>query len=854
MTSRHFLYCIVLITVYGLPVRGGEVPSAGQLMAHTRESALADPTDASLIFTENRGQWPDSILFRAAANGATLWFTRDGIYYQYSRCRKAAGLDRARMFEDRSSLPEPADDLFAEPKAFDIVLIKAELAGADLNAVVVGFERLPHTSNFFLRSDPSRWRSDVANYGALRIEAVYPGVDIVYRGRAGKLQCELIAASDDLLAQVQVIYRGADGIARREDGTADLQTAVGALTATGVLVSDHDSPVRREAAGQSNALANLPLSYSTYLGGNLTDSSRGIAVDGAGSAYVTGWTLSANFPTVNAYDESWNSSVDAFVTKLSADGASLIYSTYFGGTDADYGLDIAVDAAGCAHLTGYSSSCDFPITDAAFDISCNYGWDAFVAKLSPSGDSLIYGTYLGGTTDDWGWGIALDRSGNSYVIGYTNSVNFPTATPFDDSYNGAFDAFVTKLSPSGEALAYSTYLGGSANDWGVDLVVDTAGHAFVAGFTFSAEFPTVNPFDSIYDGSWDAFVAKFSPAGDSLEYSTLLGGTREDGCRGIAVDSVGCAYITGFTNSPGYPTLNPLDATMSGSFDAFVTKLNPSGNGLIYSTFLGGGVEEAGRRIALDDSGCVYVTGYTTSADFPTAPPCDGTINGGKDAFVTKLGPTGDTLKFSTYLGGSGDDFGNDIVLDGMGGIYVVGETKSTDFPVTIESQSVLAGTNLFVAKLDPGIDADGDGIADGIDNCPANHNPDQVDADHDGTGDVCDACTDTDGDGFGDDAYPANTCLRDNCPGVANPSQTDTNGDGIGDTCCCVSVRGNVNYTSIVDLADLSALVSYLTGGGYHLPCPNEANVNGGGIVYLDDLSALVSYLTGGGYVLPQC
>jgi uncharacterized protein (TIGR03437 family) len=380
--------------------------------------------------------------------------------------------------------------------------------------------------------------------------------------------------------------------------------------------------------------------YSTYLGGSGDDYGYGIAVDGAGSAYLTGITSSSNFPTQLAYHATLQGTNDVFVTKLSPAGNALVYSTYLGGYGHDSGHGIAVDGAGSAYVTGPTDSANFPTRSAYQATFQGAPFDAFVTKLTPAGNALVYSTYLGGSGADWGAGIAVDGAGSAYVTGYTESTNFPTESAYQATFQGApFDAFVTKLTPAGNALVYSTYLGGSDRDWGAGIAVDGAGSAYVTGFTQSTNFPTQSAHQATNQGIQDAFVTKLTPAGNALVYSTYLGGSGEEWAYGIALDAAGSAYVTGFTHSTNFPTQSPYQATyQGGTYDAFVTKLTPAGNALSYSTYLGGSDDDEGYGIAVDAAGSAYVTGYTASTSFPTQSPYQATFQAGtSDAFVTKL-------------------------------------------------------------------------------------------------------------------------------------------------------------------------------------------------------------------------
>jgi hypothetical protein len=408
------------------------------------------------------------------------------------------------------------------------------------------------------------------------------------------------------------------------------------------------------------------LVYSTYLGGDGYEVGRDIAVDSEGNAYVTGYTWpSAGWPpgipgfptTPGAFEIYWQGGYDAFVTKLSRNGSSLVYSTYLGGEGDDYGLGIALDEYGFAYITGTTDSSypGFPTTHRGFQTENAGGYDAFVTKLSWDGSSLLYSTYLGGGFVDQGWNIAVDLYLYAYVTGWTCSAypdEFPTtpgAFQIDNAAAGCYDAFVTKLSPRLDALVYSTYLGGEGDDYGYGIAIDSAGNAYVTGSTTSEFIPwgplgfpiTPDAFQIANAGYSDAFVTKLAWNGSSLVYSTYLGGEAEDYARGIAVDSAGNAYVTGYTDSNDFPTQNAYQSTLASSRDAFVTKLAWNGSSLVYSTYLGGILTDSAWDIAVDSNAYAYVTGYTRSVSpfgFPTTPYAFQQANAGiADAFVTKI-------------------------------------------------------------------------------------------------------------------------------------------------------------------------------------------------------------------------
>jgi sugar lactone lactonase YvrE len=380
------------------------------------------------------------------------------------------------------------------------------------------------------------------------------------------------------------------------------------------------------------------LVYSTFLGGSSSDQGFGIAVDSSGNTYITGTTNSTNFPTMNAFQSTLGGSNDAFITKLSATGTSLVYSTFLGGDSGDSGIRIAIDGSGNAYVTGNTNSTDFPRMNAFQSAFGGGNSDGFTTKLSATGNSLIYSTFLGGSASDTTAEIAVDTNGNAYVIGSTQSTNFPTVNAFQSTNAGGADAFVTKFSATGSSLVYSTYLGGNDTDQGSGIVVDGNGNAYVTGFTQSTNFPTVNAFQSTNAGGADAFVTKFSATGNSLVYSTYFGGSSFEIASGIAIDGSGNFYINGITFSTNFPTMNAFQSSFAGSSDVFVTEFSATGSSLVYSTYLGGNNIDQPRGIAVDRRGNVYISGFTNSTDFPTMNAFQPTFAGGVfDGFVTKL-------------------------------------------------------------------------------------------------------------------------------------------------------------------------------------------------------------------------
>ncbi|MFZ5980381.1 MAG: SBBP repeat-containing protein [Candidatus Zixiibacteriota bacterium] len=523
--------------------------------------------------------------------------------------------------------------------------------------------------------------------------------------------------------------------------------------------------------------------YGTYLGGSIEDWGFDIAVDPDSNMYITGLTYSVDFPTENALCDTITSSSDAYITKIKYTGDSVFYSTYIGGNGVDFGLGIEVGPDGSCFLTGVTYSTDFPLADAYQTTYESLG-DAFVTRLNDTGDSLIYSTYLGGSAYDGGEDITVDSNLNAYITGGTDSYNFPTASPlYENQLNR--DVFITKITPDGSSLLFSSYLGGTESDFAKALALDTDTNIYLFGATNSDNFPIFNAFWNVRVGGYDAFCAKISFDYLSLEYSTYLGGSDDDWAADIKVDSGGQAYLTGYTTSLDYHRRYAYQVANKGLSDAFITLLNANGNDLIFSTYFGGSDNDFSQGLVIDDDSRVVITGSTSSSDFPLKREMM-SYQGEGDAFIVKFGTGGANLIFSTFLGGTGSDGASSIDIDAGHNIYLTGSTSSTDFPTQAPLVDTLNGVkDVFIARIfDDCIDDDFDDVCDNEDNCIGVYNPTQGDADGDDIGDACDECTDTDGDTFGNPGYSANTCATDNCPDIFNSDQEDADGDGIGDSC----------------------------------------------------------------------
>lgn len=697
-------------------------PTAAESQARVRETYGKLP----LYFEANLGQSDPQVKFLARAPHQTLFLT---------------STEAVLSLTKRESTTLPAHGNSEPSGSAHGAVLRMTFAGANPTPRLSGFEEQPGKANYFFGNDPAKWRTEVSTYAKVRYDDLYPGVDLIYYGTQRQLEYDLIVHAGTDPTRVALAFKGSDRQEVDAQGDLVLYTTAGPIRQRKPVIYQEMNGVRQEIPGgyvltarhqvtfrvgaydiRRPLVIDPVLVYSTYLGGSGADEGAGIAVDGHGNAYVTGFTASTNFPTSSgALEASYGGGlIDACVTKLDPTGSALVYSTYLGGSDLDEAFGIAVDGLGNAYMTGATFSNNFPTTEGAFQTTYGGGFgDGFVTKLSPTGSALVYSTYLGGSGQDGGNGIAVDAAGDVHVTGLTSSwYDFPTtAGAFQTTFgNGYQKAFVTKLDPTGSTLVYSTYLGGSDIsdfDQGEGIALDTLGNAYATGFTHSADFPTTaGASQTRLAGIDNAFVTKLSFSGSAL-YSTFLGGGNIDHGSGIATDAEGNAYVTGFTDSTDFPTTTgAFQTTFHGVVDAFVTKLNPTGSSIVYSTYLGGTDDDGGGAIAVDTAGNAYVMGSTQSTDFPTtAGALQTTFGGVYDTFVTKLDFTGSVpLVYSTYLGGSGGDGGVGLGLDAPGGIavdplgnaYVSGTTRSTDFPTTARAFQVTSGGNydVFVAKI----------------------------------------------------------------------------------------------------------------------------------------------------------
>ena len=727
----------------------------------------------ALGFERNAGQADADVLFLARSGAHTIHLTADGMVLELNN------------ISPRTS-------------------VKMVLKGSpNVHPLPSAEKELPGKVNYLIGNDPAQWHTNVPVFSKVRYRQVYRGVDLIYYGNKHQIEYDFVVAPGADPQSIRMQFEGVSELRVTPHGDLVATTLGGSIKLHKPVVYQEADAARNVVAGsfavtsgrtvgfhlgtydhRKPLVIDPVLVFSTFLGGSVADIANAVATDSSGNVYVAGSTQSLDFPVttgaVQSTPKGASTAGSAFVSKLNPAGTALIFSTYVGGTGGDAAYGVAVDSAGDAYIVGETASTDFPATAGAFQTTLPGDRTSFVAKLNPTGSGLAYATYLGGPATsylccDAAAAVAIDSRGAAYVAGVTYSASFPVTQGAVQTKIGsglASNAYLAKLNPSGNALVYATFLGGSGQgqfnigpvvidgDSATALAVDGAGNAYVTGYAYSADFPvtpgafqttnkaaTTAGVDSSFPG-YNAFVTKINPSGSALVFSTYLGGsgvTIPNGAEGnevvdgdvanaIAVDTAGNVYVAGGAYSADFPVTAGAYQTklkaaqpvanfaMIGS-NAFVAELNSAGTNLVYSTFLGGSGSDHANALALDGSGNAYIAGTTTSLDFPVTAGAFQPVNkaaatnNAGTAFVAELNASGTALSYSTFLGGSGilnsgnqpeGDIAYGLALDAGANISVAGTTWSADFPSTegaFQTSNHAAasnGQNAFVAKLNP--------------------------------------------------------------------------------------------------------------------------------------------------------
>lgn len=738
--GRLLIFLVVALILGAQPVRA-TVPTELPLPT-TKQSAAVTMMGMPLHFEANQGQVDDQVKFLARGKGYALFLTPTEsvmVLQQREGVKRTASNGSTRPLGHNEAAPWTQS------------IVRMKLEGANPSPDVQGVEKLPGIVNYFIGNDLTKWRTEIPTYARVQYDEVYPGISLAYYGNHGKLEYDFIVSPGGNPGQIKLVFEGTTGIRLSENGDLILSTSLGEVQlqkpivyqletnghktlVAGDYLASPNSPkevrIQLAAYDHSKLLVIDPvLLFSTHLGGNGNDAGMAIGVDTANNIYVAGITTSTDFPALNAAQANRAGGstdiIDVFVTKLNSTGG-LVYSTYLGGSGADgigfeYGFPtvfgesyagggLAVDAPGNAYVAGSTQSTNFPTLNA-YQVS-NGGPgaqqisdDAFLAKLSPTG-GLLYSTYLGGASSDYGFDVAVDSQQNAYLTGQTGDAAFPVYNTRYFAINNnlslhATDIFVAKFNATG-GLLYSRFFGAGYGEYAPSIAADAVGNVYLTGQTGSdLLFSTVGADQQAFGGDHDAFVAKLDTAGETLWTTYLGGGGRENG-NDIALDTTGNVYVTGRTTSLNFPILNanqPNRGGVSIISDGFVAKYTSAGTRL-YSTYLGGSGEDLGAGIVADGNGNAYITGLTSSTDFPTSNAIQAAHGGGlSDAFITKYNANG-ILSYSTYLGGDHTDKGWGIGIDAAGNAYMTGETSSSNFPLVNPNLPSTGGINAFIARL----------------------------------------------------------------------------------------------------------------------------------------------------------
>jgi hypothetical protein len=695
MNKKIIGICIsTLLIVAILPTQGTTLK--------TQDIAIENENNYQIYYTKNIGQFNDNVLFKVHTSTGTVYLCKNEIVTVFSH----------------------STDIENE---FEILSIVSSLDRANEDVIVQGEIILPYIHNYYIGNNPDNWYTNVPNYGSVLYKNIYDGIDLRYYSSENSLKYDFIVSPEADPSVIQIRYDGIENLYLTSKGDIQIDTNFGSVIENKPFIYQEVNGVKKEISGKYSLLESnvfgfeikdyynpsIPLiidptlKYSTYFGGNDYELGREIESDSAGNVYFVGETASTNYPTQNPYQGTIGGITDAFVTKLHPATNTIVYSTYLGGSNFDYGVGIGIDGNGYASITGTTYSSNFPVFAPLFP-TLSGTQDAFVARLNPSG-GMVYCTYLGGNGWEWGLDINVDSSGNSYVIGYTDSPGFPTFNAYDSTHNGNFDIFISKFDPPGGILLFSTFLGGSNHDIGTGIDFDSSGLAYIIGYTWSTNFPvTGNAYDSSYNGAFDiclAIIDTVTGGPTSLSYGSYVFGTADDAPWDIVIDNSNIMYVTGDTTSTQanfFPiTSNAYQQFLQGTRDAFFFQLDTSlapANQMLYCSYLGGqtggGGNDAGYSIDLDSNNNAYIAGATECSDFPLVNPL-GSYKGGNEAFASLFDTTqsgASSLLDSTYIGGSGDDEGYGISVDNNNDVYVTGLTYSTDFPIQNPYQNTNAG------------------------------------------------------------------------------------------------------------------------------------------------------------------
>jgi PKD repeat protein len=671
---------------------------------HVKPLLQLDYGNLPLYFIPNKGQVKEEALFYSHTKAYTLWLTKKGLVFD------AVGHPVIKSDSQPSKIAGEKNEISEPVLQRDVVWMN--FINGNSEAKISPVNTSENTFNYFRGKDSSKWISGLKTSLGVKYADIYDGIDVTIYGKENLIEYDWIVKAGSDPNKIKFEYKNAKSTEIAVTGDITMTTEFGVITHKKPYAYQivNGEKIEVDAAyetlganrygfklGKYDKECELVIDpvvivFSGKFGGNTGDLYvPGFRVDGSGNMYFGGMTYATDLPvTAGAYDTSHNGGLyDLYLAKLNATGTALIYCTYIGGSGSEHTFSnwpfIDIDGSGCAYIAGATTSTDYPVTPGAFQTTFGGVSDSVISKLSADGTALVFSTYLGGNSSEWVPDILVDSTGAVYIAGATISADFPTTPGAYDTTLNSIDCYITKLNSAGTGLIFSTFLGGTNNDYLIKgIAIDSSGNICVSGQT-NGNFPvTAGAYDTTFNGGfYDTFIAKLNSSGSSLLWATYLGGNGGDYPERLFLDGSDQVYITGDTDSGNFPTTpGAYDTTLAGT-DIFVTKLDSSASTLIYSTLLGGSNYDNSGGITVDSRGYAFIAGMTLSNDFPvTADAYDTTSNGGFDAILTILNDTGTDIEYSTYFGGSSNDYGRDIALSGNN-LYVGGGTDSSDIPIT---------------------------------------------------------------------------------------------------------------------------------------------------------------------------
>jgi hypothetical protein len=691
----NLLYTVLigLLLIPGTAAQQQEISKKGEEVGPVTSTAGSRLTlnpnfgKIPLYFIPNKGQVNEKAKFYAKTSRYTLWMTKEGLVFDSARKVEVKaeveegatqpvplGHPSQEVDTPRPLRGHPSQEGIIERDVSRLVLLKA-----NKNPVIVPLEITQHKVNYYIGSDPGKWQKGISTSKAVLYKDIYKNIDLKVYGNESQVEYDWIVKPGGNPADIRFEYKNVKGARIDKKGNLLIKTKFGELL--------HKKPVSFQEIG---------MAHSAKCKANSEDVGAGLRACPKERKYVDvtfkKFAESTYGFKVHEFSKDYELIIDPVV--------SLEYSTYLGGRSDEIYIRMCVDEVGQVHMTGCTYSNDFPIKNAYQGSRASSSLDGSLIKFDSSGSDLIFSTYFGGSSDEYCTSITISDNGDIYIAGDTFSSDLPAI----NSRIGGKDVYIACFDTSGDLL-YARYLGGTNEERITDIVLDNSNHLWAAGWTRSSNFPTVNPFQSTLSGSASVYVSKLTSDLSGIEYSTYLGGSGEDIGPGIKLDNYGYFYVAGRTGSRDFPVKNAWQKTHGGGQeDIFLSKFKPDGSGLIFSTYLGGSGDEYYHRMALGNSGGIYIGGFTYSPDFPTINPYQEHNAGSQDVFISAFNSDGSQLIYSTYLGGTADDHHGALALDSSGYIYVSGTTYSSNFPTKVPFQSVRRGTNdAFLSILSPG-------------------------------------------------------------------------------------------------------------------------------------------------------